>query len=176
MHTADLPLTYQPSTLQQFAEPNNHTPHSPIEHRKRVRCGHCDLTQWEAETCRRCRHALPAPIVEYVEVEKPVPVIQKELVEVPVIREVLVPVEQPCLKCAGLSLSASQTPQPIEAAINLPSLAEMEKTLIRAALDRSRGDRQKAAHMLGIGKTTIYRKLKEYGMPAMKRAALSIQS
>jgi DNA-binding NtrC family response regulator len=27
---------------------------------------------------------------------------------------------------------------------------------------RSGGDRQKAAHMLGIGKTTIYRKLKEY--------------
>jgi transcriptional regulator with GAF, ATPase, and Fis domain len=176
MHTADLPLTYQPSALQQLVEPSNHPPVSPIEHRKRVRCGHCDLTQWEAETCRRCHHALSAPVIEFVEVEKFVPVIIKELVEVPVIREVLVPVEQPCLKCAGLSLSASQTPQPIEAANNLLSLAEMEKALIRAALDRSRGDRQKAAHMLGIGKTTIYRKLKEYGMPAMKRAGLSIPS
>ena len=176
MHTADLPLTYQPSALQQLAEPNNHPPVSPIEHRKRVRCGHCDLTQWKADTCRRCRHVLPAPIVEFVEIEKPVPVIQKELVEVPVIREVLMPVEQPCLKCAGLSLSASLSPQQIEAADNLPSLAEMERTLIRAALDRSRGDRQKAAHMLGIGKTTIYRKLKEYGIPAIQRAALSIQT
>ena len=176
MHTADLQLTYQPSAHQQFAETNNHPLDSPIEHRKRVRCGHCDLTQWEAETCRRCHRALPAPVVEFVEVEKPVPVIQKELVEVPVIREVLVPVEQPCLRCAGLCLSASQTPRPTDATSNLPSLAEMEKTLIHAALDRSRGDRQKAAHMLGIGKTTIYRKLKEYGMAAMKRAALSIQS
>ena len=176
MHTADLQLTYQPSALQQFAETNNHPPGSPIERRKRVRCGNCDLTQWEAQTCRRCGRALPAPVVEFVEVEKPVPVIQKELVEVPVIREVLVAVEQPCLKCAGLSLLASETDQQIEAADNFPSLAEMERTLIQAALDRSGGDRQKAAHMLGIGKTTIYRKLKEYGMTAMKRAIDSIQS
>jgi transcriptional regulator with GAF, ATPase, and Fis domain len=172
MHTADLQLTYQPSALQQFVEPINHPPASSIEHRKRVRCGQCDLTQWEAHTCRRCRRALPAPVVEFVEVEKPVPVIQKELVEVPVIREVLVPVEQPCLRCAGLSLSASEAHRRIEADDDFPSLAEMERTLIQAALDRSGGDRQKAAHMLGIGKTTIYRKLKEYGMTAMKRALL----
>jgi hypothetical protein len=173
MHTADLELTYQPSALQQFAEPNHHPQPSPIEHRKRVRCGHCDLTQWEAQTCRRCHRALPLPVVEFVEVEKRVPVIQKELVEVPVIREVLVPVEQPCLKCAGLLLSASQNLERIEAADSFPSLEEMERTLIQAALDRSGGDRQKAAHILGIGKTTIYRKLKEYGMPAMKRAVQS---
>ena len=36
--------------------------------------------------------------------------------------------------------------------------------------------RQRPTAMLGIGKTTIYRKLKEYGMPAMKRAILSTQS
>lgn len=175
MHTADLQLTYQPSALQQLAEPTQHPAASPIDHRKRVRCGHCELAQWEAAICRRCHRALPAPLVEYVEVEKPVPVIKKELVEVPVVREVLVPVEQPCLKCAGLSLSASQTSQRIAGAENFPSLEEMEMALIQAALDRSGGDRQKAAHMLGIGKTTIYRKLKEYGMAAMKRAILSSQ-
>ncbi len=175
MYTADLQITYQPSALQQFAEPAKDPPESPVQHRKRVRCGHCDLTQWEAEACRRCHRALPAPVVEFVEVEKLVPIITKQLVEVPVIREVLVPVEQPCLKCAGLSPSGLQTPQRIEAADNFPSLAEMERTLIQAALDRSGGDRQKAARMLGIGKTTIYRKLKEYGMAAMKRAILSTQ-
>lgn len=173
MHTADLQLTYQPSAFREVLEPANHPPASSIEHRKRVRCGQCDLTQWKAQTCRRCGQALPAPVVEFVEVEKPVPVIQKELVEVPVIREVLVPVEQPCLKCAGLALSASETSQRIEAADTLPTLEEMERALIHAALDRSGGDRLKAAHILGIGKTTIYRKLKEYGMPAMKRAILS---
>ncbi|HEV2133936.1 MAG TPA: helix-turn-helix domain-containing protein [Terracidiphilus sp.] len=169
MHTVDLPLTYQPSALQRVAKPTHHLPSSPIEHRKRVRCGHCELTQWEAVTCRRCHLALPAPLVEYVEVEKPVPVIKKELVAVQVVREVLVPVEQPCLRCAGLSLAASETSYRIEGADNFPSLEEMERTLIQAALDRSGGDRQKAAHLLGIGKTTIYRKLKEYGMAAMKR-------
>ncbi len=176
MYTADLQITYQPSALQQLAEPTKDPPASHVQHRKRVRCGHCELAQWEAAICRRCHRALPAPLVEYVEVEKPVPVIKKELVEVPVVREVLVPVEQPCLRCAGLSLAASQTSQRIEGAENFPSLEEMERTLIQAALDRSGGDRQKAAHMLGIGKTTIYRKLKEYGMPAMTRAILSTQS
>jgi DNA-binding NtrC family response regulator len=106
---------------------------------------------------------LPAPIIEFVEVEKPVPVVTKELVEVPVIREVLVPVEQPCLKCAGLSSGVSQ---PVMVSDSLPLLAEMERTLIQAAIKRSGGDRNKAAHMLGIGKTTIYRKLKEYQMSA----------
>jgi DNA-binding NtrC family response regulator len=97
--------------------------------------------------------------VEYVEVEKPVPVFTKELIEVPVIREVLVPVEQPCLKCSGLSRLNLHS---VEVPNNLPLLADMERTLIQAAVERSGGDRQKAAHMLGIGKTTIYRKLKEY--------------
>ncbi len=173
MHTADLSLTYQPSTLPQVVEPSHHPPAPPMKHRKRVRCGHCELTQWEGQTCRRCNQALPAPLVEYVEVEKPVPVIQKQLVEVPVVREVLVPVEQPCLRCAGLSRSASETLQRIEGADNFPSLEEMERALIQSALDRTGGDRQKAAHMLGIGKTTIYRKLQEYGMGAMKQAALA---
>lgn len=173
MHTADLPLTYHPSALQQFAEPANHPAASADLHRKRVRCRHCELTQWEAPTCRRCRNALLAPIIEFVEVEKPVLVIQKQLVEVPVVREVLVPVEQPCLRCAGLSLSASQNLEQTDSGDSFPSLEEMERTLIQAALDRSGGDRQKAAHLLGIGKTTIYRKLKEYGMAAMNRAVLS---
>jgi hypothetical protein len=159
MHTADLEPKYQTSTLLQIGESTADPPKFPIERRLRVRCGHCDLTQWEAKTCRRCHYPLPLPIIEFVEVEKPVPVITKELVEVPVIREVLVPHEQPCLKCAGLS---SVTRRPVEVSDHLPLLAEMERTLIQAAIERSGGDRQKAANMLGIGKTTIYRKLKEY--------------
>ena len=41
-------------------------------------------------------------------------------------------------------------------------LAAVEKETILKALDQTRGDRAKAAHMLGIGRTTLYRKLKEY--------------
>lgn len=42
------------------------------------------------------------------------------------------------------------------------SIAEMEKRAIRQALEYTKGDRVMAAHLLGIGRTTLYRKLKEY--------------
>jgi two-component system response regulator HydG len=43
-------------------------------------------------------------------------------------------------------------------------IAELEKRAILATLDQLRGDKLLAARMLGIGKTTLYRKLKEYGI------------
>ena len=42
------------------------------------------------------------------------------------------------------------------------SIAEMEKQAIFSALEQVQGDKMKAAKLLGIGKTTLYRKLKEY--------------
>jgi DNA-binding NtrC family response regulator len=41
-------------------------------------------------------------------------------------------------------------------------LAELERRAILNALDFTKGDRAIAAHLLGIGRTTLYRKLKEY--------------
>jgi DNA-binding NtrC family response regulator len=41
-------------------------------------------------------------------------------------------------------------------------LSEIEKKAILGALEYTRGDRAVAAHLLGIGRTTLYRKLKEY--------------
>ena len=41
-------------------------------------------------------------------------------------------------------------------------LPAIEKETILRALEQTRGDRAKAAQMLGIGRTTLYRKLKEY--------------
>jgi len=43
-------------------------------------------------------------------------------------------------------------------------LNELEKEAIRQALEFTKGDRGLAAHLLGIGRTTLYRKLKEYGL------------
>ncbi len=43
------------------------------------------------------------------------------------------------------------------------SMAEVERATIEAALADTRGNRRKAAEMLGIGERTLYRKLKEYG-------------
>jgi two-component system response regulator HydG len=42
-------------------------------------------------------------------------------------------------------------------------LAALEKQAILGALNRLHGDKLEAARLLGIGKTTLYRKLKEYG-------------
>jgi DNA-binding NtrC family response regulator len=42
------------------------------------------------------------------------------------------------------------------------TMADMEREAISAALLHSRGNRRRAAEMLGIGERTLYRKLKEY--------------
>ena len=44
----------------------------------------------------------------------------------------------------------------------LTTLQQLEKQAIVQALEQTGGDRLQAAKLLGIGKTTIYRKLKEY--------------
>jgi len=41
-------------------------------------------------------------------------------------------------------------------------ITEIEKTAILSAIDQLKGDKLAAARLLGIGKTTLYRKLKEY--------------
>jgi DNA-binding NtrC family response regulator len=46
------------------------------------------------------------------------------------------------------------------------TLQALEQQAIRQALQATGGDRARAAKLLGIGKTTIYRKLKEYGIDA----------
>jgi two-component system response regulator HydG len=44
------------------------------------------------------------------------------------------------------------------------SLAAIEKETILTTLLKLKGDKLLAARLLGIGKTTLYRKLKEYGL------------
>ena len=45
------------------------------------------------------------------------------------------------------------------------TMAEIEKAAITSALAATKGNRRKAAEMLGIGERTMYRKLREYGIP-----------
>jgi DNA-binding NtrC family response regulator len=45
-------------------------------------------------------------------------------------------------------------------------LEEVEKQAIRRALAYARGNKRKAARLLRIGKTTLYRKLEQYGLAA----------
>ena len=54
--------------------------------------------------------------------------------------------------------------QPRRDATALATLQELERRAVLQALVATKGDRLRAARLLGIGKTTIYRKVKEYGL------------
>jgi transcriptional regulator of acetoin/glycerol metabolism len=41
----------------------------------------------------------------------------------------------------------------------------IEKTAMLTAMEETENDKQLVAKMLGIGRTTLYRRLKEYGIP-----------
>jgi DNA-binding NtrC family response regulator len=45
------------------------------------------------------------------------------------------------------------------------TMAEVERLVIESALRETRGNRRKAAELLDIGERTLYRKLKDYGVP-----------
>jgi len=45
-----------------------------------------------------------------------------------------------------------------------PSLKQMESRHIRRTLEACSGDREEAARRLGIGRATIYRKIRDYGL------------
>jgi DNA-binding NtrC family response regulator len=49
-------------------------------------------------------------------------------------------------------------------------MADIERSVIEAALKETRGNRRRAAEMLGIGERTLYRKIKEYRMPEFEWA------
>ncbi len=51
------------------------------------------------------------------------------------------------------------------------TMAEIERVAIEAALRETRGNRRRAAEMLGIGERTLYRKLREYEIPAGQGAS-----
>jgi len=55
-------------------------------------------------------------------------------------------------------------PVPLPSVPSVIPLAELERRAILNALEYTKGDRAVAAHLLGIGRTTLYRKLKEYNL------------
>ena len=97
-------------------------------------------------------------------------------------------ISQACLHCSGPKLEAIHLPQKVlnfhrkrqmeqENHLSLEKKAEvnsvknniipiikMERRAIREALRQTNGDKIMAARLLGIGKTTLYRKLKDYGI------------
>jgi len=89
------------------------------------------------------------------------------------VRELENCLERACALSSGPLLHVADLPTGIQnaqlhaAAGSLPSnrivtIAEMEKQAILGTIDQLQGDKLMAAKLLGIGKTTLYRKLKEY--------------
>ncbi len=62
---------------------------------------------------------------------------------------------------SNLLYQMAPTPPP---ARELTTLQSLERRAIVQALEATGGDRLRAAKLLGIGKTTIYRKLRQYGL------------
>lgn len=60
---------------------------------------------------------------------------------------------------------------PAVAPVPVVPLAELERQAIMRALEYTKGDRLSAASLLGIGRTTLYRKLKEYELGEEAAAA-----
>ena len=139
------------------------------EEREKVRCRSCELVQWsDRANCRRCGTALPEPIVRIVE----------RVVEKVVIRQ-----DPQCLQkleqASRLISTATErlTQQCVESVAPIvlaqvpetgvfPTMAEVERAMIVAAYERSNRRPLEAARLLGIGKTTVYRKLREIGEAA----------
>ena len=72
--------------------------------------------------------------------------------------ETIEPADLPPHVSAGLTLGSAPTLGPAQ------TLAETERILIMQTLERSGGNHSRAAESLGIGRTTLWRKLKEYGL------------
>ena len=99
------------------------------------------------------------------------------------VRELENAMERACSFASGTKIQISDLPTPLqnhwiqarqhierptrESAVpghTIIPLAEQQKQTILATLEHFRGDKLAAAKLLGIGKTTLYRKLKEYGI------------
>jgi two-component system response regulator HydG len=65
---------------------------------------------------------------------------------------------------ARRAAAAIGEPPGLGAAPDVKTLADLERQAILGAIRTLNGDKLQAAKLLGIGKTTLYRKLKEYGI------------
>ena len=70
----------------------------------------------------------------------------------------------------GLAVHETEEDGPLQSELmgslqgEIVSIAEMERQAILGTIRQLKGDKLMAAKLLGIGKTTLYRKLKEYGI------------
>ncbi|MCP4642505.1 MAG: AAA family ATPase, partial [bacterium] len=94
------------------------------------------------------------------------------------IRELESIIAHAVIMCDGATIRAQDLPDQVRqgipprlalpdyAAQNIPSISDMEEQLIRAALERLDGNQTEAARKLGISRSTLWRKMKEFGIKA----------
>ncbi len=139
------------------------------EEREKVRCRSCELVQWsDRANCRRCGSALPEPVVRIVErvVEKVV--IRQDPQSLQKLEEAhrLISAATERLQRPGAEEKAPILFSQISETEAFPTMAEVERAMIVAAYKRSNRRPLEAARLLGIGKTTVYRKLRAMGEAA----------
>jgi len=97
------------------------------------------------------------------------------------VRELENCIERCCAMNSGPVIGTADLPASIPASIKdvsgqgsngepdgkIAPISDLEKQAILGAIAQLRGDKVRAAKLLGIGKTTLYRKLKEYGSSAV---------
>jgi len=137
--------------------------------RERVRCKQCELVQWsDRANCRRCGTALPEPIVKIVErvVEKIVIRQDPQCLQKLEQARMLIFAAAERLQQSGAEQKAPIFFSQISETGAFSTMAEMERAMIVAAYERSNRRPLEAARLLGIGKTTVYRKLRKMGEAA----------
>ena len=132
--------------------------------RAKIRCVQCELVQWaDNARCRRCEQALPAPVVNVVERVVERVVFQQD-------SQCLLNLNEACKLISAAAARLEESPahrqlpvhlNPLSTVETFPTLDEMERAMILAAYRKSNRRPVEAARLLGIGKTTFYRKLKE---------------
>ena len=76
--------------------------------------------------------------------------------------ETLEPIDFPSQLSARVKLPQFSTSEPVRRMGRVLPIAEVERHAILNAVAEAKGDKLLAARMLGIGKTTLYRKLRQY--------------
>lgn len=76
--------------------------------------------------------------------------------------DTLQPIDFPSQLSTHMTLQPLSTSEPIRRLGRVLPIAEVERHAILNAVVEAKGDKLLAARMLGIGKTTLYRKLRQY--------------
>ena len=99
------------------------------------------------------------------------------------VRELRNIIEHAVLTTSRGVIEPDQLPEHLRSAVRLmqsrnikPSLAQLEAVYIREVLEYARGNKTRAADILGISRKNLYEKMRRYGIGGVKSTAVSVQN